>query len=536
MDDNKTRDIRFDELCDRLLHDPPLVVRSAESWTIVPAFFGSGTVLVGPAGDGHRTAAIAPPGVWARNPDGHAHRISRNGWRLILWAPHRLIDEHRPVSVETLKLAELALFLSPNPYGWLWAERVVTAQLRLLWSLSEQDRARCVSDDQETSRYEALRAEASDAFGHELMGTTPGIRLEDLAQAWPQSDATQTAVTGRPSAERFVVVLKKTDRSALATAGKIVRRFNTVSDAERFVTEAQIQSRKLSAHLLRRLIQFRRFGNRAGALLLRGVPIGRIPPTPPEANQSVGAHLFAAAVMAVIAGVLGEQYGFSPELGGRMVQDILPVRGSEDSQQSISSRAELFAHVDKAFSENRPDFVFLMCLRPDHARVARTTLSSWNRIFPLLEPRIVEVLSQPRFETYVDESFLRGAGLRRPIAKGPIRVLNGGRGRPSVRADFAETRGLDPEAQAALDHVADLADKLSVKATLDAGDMLIIDNRTTFHGRTSFTARWDGRDRWLLRTFVMIDLARSADGRPGDGRIVGGCDDEGHDFPDLTLV
>ena len=57
-------------------------------------------------------------------------------------------------------------------------------------------------------------------------------------------------------------------------------------------------------------------------------------------------------------------------------------------------------------------------------------------------------------------------------------------------------------------------------AGVEPGDLLIVDNHGALHGRTPFSRRGDGRDRWLLRTFVARDLARSAKDRPGNGRIV----------------
>ena len=43
--------------------------------------------------------------------------------------------------------------------------------------------------------------------------------------------------------------------------------------------------------------------------------------------------------------------------------------------------------------------------------------------------------------------------------------------------------------------------KYSVK--LQAGDLLIIDNRKTAHARSQFTARFDGSDRWIQRAFAI---------------------------------
>ena len=50
---------------------------------------------------------------------------------------------------------------------------------------------------------------------------------------------------------------------------------------------------------------------------------------------------------------------------------------------------------------------------------------------------------------------------------------------------------------------------------LEAGDLLVVDNAVAVHGRSPFTPRFDGTDRWLQRTFVVSDLAPSAADRRG---------------------
>jgi alpha-ketoglutarate-dependent taurine dioxygenase len=59
--------------------------------------------------------------------------------------------------------------------------------------------------------------------------------------------------------------------------------------------------------------------------------------------------------------------------------------------------------------------------------------------------------------------------------------------------------------------VADHAESI----VLEPGDLLVVDNHAAVHGRTSFTPRFDGTDRWLQRTFVVEDLAASASERRG---------------------
>lgn len=501
-----------------------MTVREATSWTVVPGFFGSGTILVGPSPDTPGTAAVIPPGVWARNPDGYEEPLSRDGWRLCRWAPHRLIDEHQPVALETVELEQLVEFLRQRKSGLRWVEDIVTRQIRLLRSLAEHstEHRRLDESDAASSRALALERQASAAFGRSLALTTAPSSLEELAEDWPEAELERDQLLQSPMSidSTFELSLSDADRRALWDAAQEVTRYDAANQADAFVIEAQIQSSRLSADLRRKLLHFRRFGSPVGGLLISGIPTGQVPPTPRHADWAIGGKLVGAAAISIVASVLGDQFGFRPELGGNIVQDIVPVRGFEDTQQSISSTAPLHSHVDKAFSENRADYVAVLCLRPDHEGVAATTLSSIGAIMPLLDADTISVLRSERFETAVDGSFLRGAGIEHPIRIPGIRVLTGDAAHPRLRADFAETRGLDDEAQRALDRLSEAAREVSVAVYLKCGDLLLIDNRVALSGRTSFTARWDGQDRWLLRTFITSDLARSAPQRPGGGRIV----------------
>jgi L-asparagine oxygenase len=319
------------------------------------------------------------------------------------------------------------------------------------------------------------------------------------------------------------LILTSGDHRAVTEACRRLERHDIISGAEDFLLEAQVQAAGLSSELRRSLLEFRRFGHPSGGLLIQGIPIEQLPPTPSRPDASVGARGAGAAALSVLVACLGEQYGFRPELGGKVVQDILPVRGFERQQISISSAADLKAHTETAFSRYRPDYVALLCLRPDHERRAGTTLSSIDAMLPLVDAATLEVLRRPRFKTKVDPSFLIGDDLGEDISVGPIRVLDGSERRPRLRVDFAGeagTIGTDPASQQALDTLRDAAAKTQTVVRLQAGEMLILDNNRAVHGRTPFIPRYDGRDRWLLRSFVTRDLGRSEDARPGDERIV----------------
>ena len=75
--------------------------------------------------------------------------------------------------------------------------------------------------------------------------------------------------------------------------------------------------------------------------------------------------------------------------------------------------------------------------------------------------------------------------------------------------------GTDAEAQAALDRLGRAVRAHATAVVLEAGDLLVIDNHRVVHARSPFHARFDGRDRWLQRAFVVSDLTPSTAARTG---------------------
>src|SRR4051794_37852483 len=248
----------------------------------------------------------------------------------------------------------------------------------------------------------------------------------------------------------------------------------------------------------------------AGALLLRGLQIGALLPTPALPGRTVDKDRTSELALLAVARRLGEPVGFEPEHGGDLVQNIVPTRAAAARQTSTSSRVELMFHTEAAFHPHRPRFLLLLCLRGDPA--ASTTLASIHEVLPQLPADVVEVLFEPRFRTAVDESYLHG---RRNVLGAPMAVLTGGRARPSMVFDADLMVGVDAAADAALVVLAEAVATHHTGVVLEPGDLLVIDNEAAVHGRSSFTPRFDGTDRWLQRTFVVADLAPSDHDRHG---------------------
>jgi L-asparagine oxygenase len=279
---------------------------------------------------------------------------------------------------------------------------------------------------------------------------------------------------------------------------------------ETFVRSAGHAARLLPAAIHDALVDFTDNAHQSGAMLLRGLPLGELPNTPPTPTTPAAKDSTSEYTLLTIARRLGQPVGYEPEHGGDLVQNIVPTEAAVDRQVSTSSKVPLMFHTEAAFHPFRPRYLLLLCLRGDPA--ARTTLSSIFEVLPQLSPIVVDVLFQHRFRTAVDESYLHG---RDNSLGAPMAVLTGDRSRPTMVFDADLMVGTDSEADDAVRTLADATAAHHTSVALEAGDLLIVDNTIAVHGRSPFTPRFDGTDRWLQRTFVVSDLAPSAGDRRG---------------------
>lgn len=277
-----------------------------------------------------------------------------------------------------------------------------------------------------------------------------------------------------------------------------------------FVRAAGKARRLLPADVHDALIDFADAPDPSGALLLKGLPVGRLSLTPSHPTEHTDKDDTSEMTLLTVARSLGQPIGYLPEHGGDIVQNIVPTPGAATTQTSTSSAVELMYHTEAAFHPHRPRYLLLLCLRGDPS--AATTLSSIHEVARQLPLDVRATLFEPRFRTAADESYVG----RRPTQLGlPIPVLSGGWDSPSMVFDADLMVGIDDEAEAALRCLADAVVACHTSTVLEPGDLLVVDNTIAVHGRTPFTPRFDGTDRWLQRTFVVADLSTSGGDRTG---------------------
>lgn len=300
-----------------------------------------------------------------------------------------------------------------------------------------------------------------------------------------------------------------------------------VDDPLPFLRHAALTFTQLPVQIRQAVLDFRKYGNAEGCLLIRGLPVDpELPPTPkagglPRTRATSYAELWTSA----ITETLGGQVGYLQEKGGALYQDIVPRESKGDTQTSESFSTLLQLHTETAFHPHKPDYVSLFCLRGDHDGKAATVWTSVPRIMEGLECRHIQTLYEhDRFAFEIDESF----GNESRDANGrAIPVLQGARDDPHMvyDQDMMKAPESDEEARAASAALLTAAKSSLLEVVLKPGDLLVLANRKSIHGRSNFTPRWTEPDvrtnRWLLRAFAVVDLGAARRDLDPHSRIIG---------------
>ncbi|MEV0693846.1 TauD/TfdA family dioxygenase [Streptomyces sp. NPDC050388] len=254
-------------------------------------------------------------------------------------------------------------------------------------------------------------------------------------------------------------------------------------------------------------------GDSCGSLVVRGMSFDDAPPTPVHwSERDHDATTLQDFWLTLLAGQLGELFCWSSLQDGRLLNDIVPVRGHEQAQTGAGSTAPLEFHVEDAFHDDRCDLLALLAIRnPDRIP---TMLASIDDIDT--NGLDLDVLCEPRFLIKADPEHLRGLDATsevncvRPVVTREGTLLR-------LRVDPAYTTALPGDGRAAR-AFSDVCARLEAKirpVALDAGDILFFDNHRFVHGRAPFQPRYDGTDRWLRKAVVLRDPARTQARRVG---------------------
>jgi len=254
------------------------------------------------------------------------------------------------------------------------------------------------------------------------------------------------------------------------------------------------------------ILNFSNVGSDTGILVIRGLIVDEdLVDTPLDNKGGIGAKTTFAKQQAVLAQLLGTMIAYEAEGNGHLIQDMVPNPKLAATQQSQGSKVELEAHTEQCFSDYKPDYVILGALRGDPE--ALTYAFNGRNISAQFTDEEIAKLRQPLWATMIDDSF-------RPFipdpeaVRGPFPILSGPADDPYVLVDQDLMHGITAEAQELLQKVVQVYIEHRAAHNLQAGDLLLLDNLRAMHGRSMYAPRFDGKDRFIARGFVVRDRRR----------------------------
>ncbi|HEY0512071.1 MAG TPA: guanitoxin biosynthesis L-enduracididine beta-hydroxylase GntD [Thermoanaerobaculia bacterium] len=331
----------------------------------------------------------------------------------------------------------------------------------------------------------------------------------------------------------------KIDSEEVAAIQKLVAgitaRYDSSEDPE-FLMESTLLAHELPRRLRAALHSFKLAEPDSALFVISGYPVDdeKIGRTPEHWDLTAAQRrptLEEEILFVLACSLLGECIGWSTQQGGRIIHDVMPVRGMEQEQIGIGSEQLITWHTEDAFHPLHGDYIGMMFLRnPDRVATTFASLAGLD-----LDPEDWRLLFEPHFTIQPDKSHRpenaanansngngQGDGhLYDQIEKmwkepEKIPLLSGDPRSPYIRIDpyFMDPAADTPKAQRAFEALVKALDARIGDLVLEPGDICFIDNMKAVHGRRAFKARYDGRDRWFKRTNITRDLRRSRAARP----------------------
>jgi L-asparagine oxygenase len=339
-------------------------------------------------------------------------------------------------------------------------------------------------------------------------------------------DDTVSTHRASPAVTFEEIVLADEVREAIGT--ELLSLPNPVGDIDRSLAVLHVIFSRLPVGQLQQVLDFGRHVDTPGVALVRNLPVDpSLPATPADGEPSARKQTFVAeGVLLGLSQLLGEPVGFTTEKGGRLVHDVVPVSAGARTQTNQSSHVFLNFHNDTVYDELgrydvcNPDFLVLNCLRQDLGGEAVTCYADARDIVLSLSPHDVRTLREPVFRLNAPGSYVRDVAGGAPVLSDRVAVISGPPHAPEVVVSANGVVALTDEAVQSLAKLQRACRAVAHEVRLKPGNALLINNRKGLHARSEFLARYDGRDRWLQRTYLRRSLWAIRYRRtPGDRRV-----------------
>lgn len=308
----------------------------------------------------------------------------------------------------------------------------------------------------------------------------------------------------------------------------------TIEDPK-LLRRAPVLACALPPRLLEFLEEYRR-NEPSAVCLISGLNVDErtLGPTPEHwRNTQHGSTALPQEIFFMLcAARLGDVFGWSTQQDGRIMHDVLPIKGHEHYELGSNSLQHLSWHTEDAFHPCRGDYVSLMCLKnPDDAATMVCDAGSldWSAldVGALFESVFTQMPDNSHLPQNTAESTgdpvqdrlrKRSFELIRSWNENPVQrpVLFGDHHNPYMALDPYHMKQEDWTERSlnAFRELCEQVEKNMQDLVLRPGDIAFIDNFRAVHGRRSFQPRYDGSDRWLKRLNITRNIRGSRAWRP----------------------
>lgn len=274
-------------------------------------------------------------------------------------------------------------------------------------------------------------------------------------------------------------------------------------DFEPFAASAfEVIRRLIPKDLFNKVIDIRRNFFNSGCLVIENMPIDEdliaTPSSPIWRDQKKSYS--SEAMITGIGQLLGEIYGYRGEKNGQLIHNNYPTKTGAVSISNEGSKVVLPMHnEDIHVFPFSPSFLMLACIRQGMGSDVYTYVLSISEVINEFNAEELAILRSPNFYIEAPESFDADSP-----SSNLIPIISGPKDLPQITVEFTDSRGISKDARRTLEKFKEvcLASHALKKIILKTGDLLILDNRKTLHGRSDFKANFDGTDRWCQRIFI----------------------------------
>lgn len=283
-------------------------------------------------------------------------------------------------------------------------------------------------------------------------------------------------------------------------------------DLEIYMHQSKLLSEYLPDNLKEKIRDLKNENLKDDILLIRNFPVDKDIKTPENNTYFYGEHTHLSKCQAIINEFIGEMVSYEAEASGRLFQDMVPNKKLINTQTSLGSKTELELHTEQAFSELRPDYLCLSCLKGDKS--AKTYYLHKDQITENLTEEEIELCRKKLWNIGVDLSFIMNGC--HSDTRGPVSILQN----DELVFDQDLMDGINDKAKQIINKIIDIYYKHRKYVVLEPGDMLLINNKKLVHGRSSFNPKFDGNDRFIIRSFIMNKIEKILNKTVNNNRMV----------------